>query len=127
PGTLIPSTVDCSIYKVCLASDVIEEECPSDHQYFDFKTGDCSDDPTVCYETCDPCDVYCVTEGKIPNPHNCYGYLYCNPPDVAVFLCPDGEVFNPDTLICESTTDPCENSCTDTTGAYDDSWDSFLE
>ncbi|KAK8724667.1 hypothetical protein OTU49_011198, partial [Cherax quadricarinatus] len=127
PGTLIPSTLDCSKYEICLETGPQEVECPTATPYFNFENYGCTDDPTVCYDLCDPCDVYCVAEGRIPNPHNCHGYLYCNPPDVALFLCPENEVFNTQSLICENTTDTCDNLCTDTTGAYDGSLGAFLE
>nr|XP_053653836.1 peritrophin-48-like [Cherax quadricarinatus] len=111
PGTMLPSPTDCQIYKICLDNGVLDVSCPPEYPNYNFETSDCTNDDTVCYNLCDPCEVYCVAEGKIPDPKNCNGYLYCHPPEVAYFLCPEGEAFNSDLLLCEPFAGNCTNTC----------------
>ncbi|XP_069959548.1 uncharacterized protein [Cherax quadricarinatus] len=111
PGTMLPSPTDCQLYKICLDNGFLDVSCPPEYPNFNFETSDCTNDDTVCYNLCDPCEVYCVAEGKIPDPKNCNGYLYCHPPEVAYFLCPEGEAFNSDLLLCEPFAGNCTNTC----------------
>ncbi|XP_071528098.1 uncharacterized protein [Panulirus ornatus] len=113
PGTLLANPLDCSQYKVCLEDgSTIDTGCSGNFPFFDYQTGFCSKDPSVCYDLCDPCEVYCATEGKVPDPRDCRSYYYCDPPVLAPFTCPENEVFNPDHLFCEvSASGNCTNTC----------------
>ncbi|KAG7176132.1 putative Chitin binding Peritrophin-A domain-containing protein 19, partial [Homarus americanus] len=114
PGTLLPFPRDCHKYLVCLGNnpEPLEINCPDDKPFFDYKTDLCSDDNSLCYNLCDPCKVLCVKKGKVLDPHNCKGYYYCDPPQVAPFECPAGEVFNAQDLVCEaSSSGNCTNIC----------------
>ncbi|XP_045600278.1 peritrophin-48-like isoform X2 [Procambarus clarkii] len=111
PGSLLPYPLNCNLYKICLDDgSSLDVACPVEHPYFDFQTGMCTDDASLCYNACDPCETYCVAEGKTPDPNNCWGYFYCDPPETAPFLCPEGEAFDPDDLICAPATN-CTNLC----------------
>lgn len=113
PGTLIPNVNDCGMYKICLDDgSSIGDYCPSNLPYFDYAAGLCSQDPGTCYNLCDPCDLYCTHEGKVPDPLDCMMYYYCDPPLLSHFECPNDETFNPDTLVCEENlTGNCTNLC----------------
>ncbi|KAK4315136.1 hypothetical protein Pmani_013628 [Petrolisthes manimaculis] len=87
PGTLVPHPFDCNAYYVCLdGPDPLINFCPEPNVYFDFASGLCISDPTYCYDYCDPCATYCATEGKVPNPSDCTGYYYCDPPNLSPLL-----------------------------------------
>ncbi|KAG7176129.1 putative Chitin binding Peritrophin-A domain-containing protein 18, partial [Homarus americanus] len=113
PGTLIAYPMDCTKYQICLEDKhVLLADCPSATPFFDFKTGDCTNDMSLCYDVCDPCQVYCVKKGKVPNPQDCMSYYYCDPPLISAFDCPDGEFFSVTLLQCEKKhSGNCTNIC----------------
>lgn len=115
PGETLPDPASCSDYYVCLSgaeTDYVHVGCDPDLLY-DFTKNSCQPADTArCFEECDECKVYCVLEGRIPNPADCTGYLYCEPPDQYVqFHCAEGDVYNPATKECEHSEEGCQNSC----------------
>ena len=47
---------------------------------------------------------------RIPNPNNCFSYIYCRPYSPAVVLCPEGYIFHPEVLACVPSY-TCPGSC----------------
>ncbi|KAG7176127.1 Peritrophin-48-like 1 [Homarus americanus] len=95
-GIVVPDPEDCNIYYVCLENEIsLKQTCPYSAEYFDFRTGKCSQDDTVCYEYCDICKPHCtLPDTKVPDPYDCNKFYQCNPPHVVSFTCPHGEVFD---------------------------------
>ncbi|XP_018012273.1 uncharacterized protein LOC108669454 [Hyalella azteca] len=118
PGTLIPDPYACDSYYICLANnESIISNC-GDDQSFDYIQGSCvATSDAVCYKSCDPCKVYCVHEGKVPNPFDCEGYIYCEPPyGQTEFKCPPDHQYEIGSQKCVPYGDPnqtCDNTCTD--------------
>lgn len=87
----------------------IVTDCPTG-ETFDYVLGECAIDG-MCYDLCDPCGVYCINEGRIPNPLDCHSYYYCEPPvGLAEFTCEEGSYFEPTTAKCV-VGDSCDNTC----------------
>ncbi|XP_042242038.1 uncharacterized protein LOC121879448 [Homarus americanus] len=103
-GQLTPDPFDCSIYYVCLDDGhLLQQDCPYDAGYFNFRTGDCVDDDSVCYGYCDICKPHCVANGeKVPDPFDCHNFYQCFPPDAILGTCPHDGVFNRVSHYCES-------------------------
>ncbi|KAF2360971.1 Chitin binding domain, partial [Trinorchestia longiramus] len=103
PGAVAPNPYSCKDYYVCLqGGGYIEAEC-SDGNQFDFQSGECQlENVTRCFEACNKCEVYCVEEGRIPDPFDCNAYLYCEPGvGTAHFLCAEGYYYNSETQECD--------------------------
>ncbi|KAK4315135.1 hypothetical protein Pmani_013627 [Petrolisthes manimaculis] len=102
PGTVQPHTVLCNEYYVCLeGGHTLLETCPSENPYYDFRTGDCQSDNTLCYNYCDPCVPHCTYDGEsVSDPLDCHSFYVCSPPNMAHFLCPSGLVYDPVTTQC---------------------------
>ncbi|XP_071527838.1 peritrophin-1-like [Panulirus ornatus] len=111
-GSLQPHPLDCSKYFICLADGHFEENhCPSSMAYFDYMTGFCQEDSTLCFHGCDPCSVHCTKDGqRLMDPYDCHQFHLCSPPTVAKFLCPHGGVFNYQSGDCDITA-PCIVLC----------------
>ncbi|KAG0715391.1 hypothetical protein GWK47_012033 [Chionoecetes opilio] len=110
PGILIADPMDCNAYKICLDEQpALHVSCPNEAPYFDYQANLCSDSPEYCYDLCDTCQTYCTSTGKVFDPQDCNGYYLCDPPILTHFSCPDEEVFNVETLVCEETS---EKNCT---------------
>ncbi|XP_071528094.1 uncharacterized protein [Panulirus ornatus] len=114
-GGVTPHPTDCSTYYVCLQEGIMEVGCESNLPFFDYMTGECSDDPTLCFAYCDPCIPHCTAANeRVPDPIDCHQFYVCNPPEVVSFLCPHNEIFNRDSGECEANA-PCVIDCPDTT------------
>jgi len=116
-GTLVPDPYSCTGYYICLQLDDSPRkyECGGG-ETFNFTSQACEEDlegnQAACYRECDPCETYCIEEGRVPNPHDCTGYYYCEPPDgLASFHCKADEWYNFATEVCE---DDGGESCTPT-------------
>jgi len=114
-GVLIPDPFDCSGYYVCLQDSIPRGQCPMG-KIFDVTNRTCASvkDGAKCYDECDPCEPYCIEEGRIPNPMDCRSYFYCEPPEgLAEFHCTEDEVFDVVSLICVKDEDDegCTPSC----------------
>ncbi|XP_071540943.1 uncharacterized protein [Panulirus ornatus] len=112
PGTLQPHPLDCSLYYVCLADGhTLEEACPVEFRYFDYRTGNCQVDDTLCYRYCDLCLTHCTYDGQmVIDPYDCHRFYLCTPPTEALYLCPHDQVFNTGTGQCEANA-ACEVLC----------------
>ena len=111
---LLPDPYDCLKYYICVTDleNPIEATCDG-NKIFDYETGACrlESEGAKCYDFCDPCDIYCVVEGKIPNPVDCTSYYYCEPPDgLALFNCPEGFYYDEILQICQDM-GSCTNLC----------------
>lgn len=102
PGTVQPDPAGCSTYFICLSDGhVLQETCPPEAPWYDFQTGNCQDDDTLCYEYCDFCAPHCTYEGEyISDPLDCHSFYVCSPPGMAHFLCPSGGVYDPESQLC---------------------------
>ncbi|XP_053653655.2 uncharacterized protein [Cherax quadricarinatus] len=112
-GTEQPDPLSCSQFDVCLVDPghYLENFCPSDAPYFDFRHSVCQSDPTLCYGYCDLCLPHCTYNGQLViDPVNCHEFYLCSPPTMAHFLCPSNQVFNRLTGECEADAD-CEILC----------------
>ncbi|XP_071528096.1 uncharacterized protein [Panulirus ornatus] len=115
PGTLQPHPQDCNKYYICLSKDskdghFLEENCPP-NTYYDFMTGFCQADITLCYDYCDPCVPHCTYDGQlIIDPFDCHRFYMCTPPTMSGFLCPHDTMFNTETKECDAT--ECVIKCT---------------
>ncbi|XP_071527792.1 uncharacterized protein, partial [Panulirus ornatus] len=115
-GGVTPHPTDCSTYYVCLENGhILEVGCPSDVPFFDFMSGECFADDTLCYSYCDPCLPHCTVDGeRIPHPSDCTKFYLCSPPEIVSFTCPHNQVFNRETSQCEEDA-VCVVDCPDTT------------
>ncbi|XP_069959555.1 uncharacterized protein [Cherax quadricarinatus] len=106
-GQVTPNPTDCNTYYVCLAGGlVLEQQCPGNAPFFDFNTGECTADDTLCYNYCDTCVPHCTEQNeKVPDPLDCHNFYVCNPPNIASFICPHTEIFSRVTLECEADAD----------------------
>lgn len=115
-GTLVPDPFDCSGFYFCdpNSKSPTRFSCGED-EIFDYLSQDCGPvgNTTKCFDFCDPCKVYCVEEGRIPDPKDCRSYLYCGPEsEVAHFHCDENQIFNPLTLACEDDGgQTCQSVC----------------
>ncbi|XP_018012274.1 peritrophin-44 isoform X2 [Hyalella azteca] len=117
PGTLIPDPYNCQNYYICLANNENRLGSCKEGEEFDYIKNVCSTEPGVCYSACNPCTVYCVKEGRVPDPCNCEGYIYCEPPSGYVhFDCPSNSSYEPSSNSCVEYTSPvtsCDKTCTE--------------
>lgn len=68
------------------------------------------EDGAKCYDFCDPCNVLCLEEGRIPDPFDCRSYYYCEPNEGTVqFTCVEGQYFDAVSKMCVDGN--CENVC----------------
>ena len=109
-GTFSPAPNNCSFYYRCRSDDMIADTCTKPFIYFDYRTGQCSEDSSVCFNYCDKCDAYCVESGNIPDPQNCTQFYLCDPPQKIHFSCNADEIFDADQKICSKTA-PCIEPC----------------
>ncbi|XP_071527837.1 uncharacterized protein [Panulirus ornatus] len=112
-GDLAPHPTDCSTYYVCLQNNhVLAVGCPAEVPNFDFLTGNCQADDTLCYHYCNPCVPHCTYTGqRVLDPLDCTKFYLCTPPTMSHFLCPHNQVFNAETSQCEDDAE-CIVSCT---------------
>ncbi|ROT73019.1 hypothetical protein C7M84_008580 [Penaeus vannamei] len=112
PGALTPHPTTCYKYYVCLQNDhYLEEECSPPNLYFDYMTGACQTDNSVCYTYCDVCEPHCTQQNeRVPDPTDCHRFYLCTPPTMSNFLCPHNQVFNRATRECEDGA-PCVVDC----------------
>ncbi|XP_037796766.1 uncharacterized protein LOC119592044 [Penaeus monodon] len=103
PGEVTPDPSNCSSYYVCLDSGhTLAVECPGSAPYFDFMTGNCQIDSTLCYHYCDTCVPHCTQQNeRVADPYDCHKFYLCTPPTMSSFLCPHSQVFNRETGVCE--------------------------
>jgi len=120
-GELVPDPLDCAGFYHCdpLYATPPHFTC-ADDEVFDYPSQACGPkgNTTKCFDSCDPCQVYCNKEGRMPNPTDCRGYLYCRFNEGVVhFHCKAGQFFNQFTLACEDDGgQTCEPMC-DSIGA----------
>ncbi|XP_042866358.1 uncharacterized protein LOC122249500 [Penaeus japonicus] len=112
PYQVTPHHNDCSVYYVCLDnSHLIEVGCPQELPFFDFISGSCQNDETLCFHYCDPCEPHCTEQNeRIADPSDCHRFYLCTPPTMSSFLCPHNQVFSTVTLQCEEDA-PCVTVC----------------
>jgi len=114
PGALIPDPLDCRGFYHCTADEVPPYFQCLNGTLFDFASETClPEGDAICFTACDPCSVYCVKEGRMPNPRDCTSYHYCEPRSgVANFSCEGSQGFSPLSLRCEEGLGlTCQPSC----------------
>ena len=121
----MPHPSECTQYYVCLEppSPPILSNCGAG-QEFDYIDSVCKPEAEAqCYGLCDPCQVYCVEEGRIPDPLDCTRYLYCVPPDDTVhFSCEEGFGYDTASKECiDLSGGTCEPLC-DSGGSGEGIW-----
>jgi hypothetical protein len=111
-GAPLPDPYDCSSYFVCLAGGSLAHvDCGPD-EGFDYLQSECVGvDNARCFESCDPCGIYCTEEGRVPNPSDCHSYLYCEPGvGTASFTCPADMHYDANSEECVEG-EECDNQC----------------
>ncbi|XP_042866379.1 uncharacterized protein LOC122249512 [Penaeus japonicus] len=103
PGELTPHPTKCYQYYVCLQNNnLLGEECPTHNINFDYLTGKCQNDDTLCYNYCNICEPHCTQDSeRVPDPTDCHRFYLCTPPTMSNFLCPHNQVFSRVTRECE--------------------------
>ncbi|KAG7176133.1 putative Chitin binding Peritrophin-A domain-containing protein 28 [Homarus americanus] len=98
PGTKVRDPTDCTKYYEC----IYVSEAP----FFDFMTGGCQSDDTLCYPYCNICEPHCTEyDQRVPDPLDCTRFYHCTPPTMSNFLCPHHQVFNRVSAQCEDNAD----------------------
>ncbi|XP_045600120.1 peritrophin-1 isoform X2 [Procambarus clarkii] len=113
PGKVTPHPTNCSLYYVCLDDNLLlDAHCPPETRFFDYRSGVCTDDNSVCYSYCDLCVPHCTTPGeRVPDPYDCTKFHLCVVGGMVSYMCPHHRVFNSDTQLCEDNIE-CISPCT---------------
>ncbi|XP_055532646.1 uncharacterized protein LOC129722865 [Wyeomyia smithii] len=101
---------NCTHIAVCVGSNS-PRSCPNSRPYCNtLGEGDaCLATPDPLYNECShsPSGITCTSRGFFPDPIDCQKYHICasNSGTSDVYHCPDGYMFNLDTLVCERKTE----------------------